>query len=335
MLSVHSRKFAAKNIRGFRLARVRIAMKTTVVCGLLGSGKTTFIRNFVANRWEKTVVLVNDFGKAGIDGEIFSAGGIESVELPSGCVCCTLKFDLITTIQRIIKQFSPEHLVIEPSGVASPSGVLEALESAGVGKATVIGVVNATEFTELYGSGMYGSFFENQIVNSDIILVNKTDLADESAIVAAEQLINSINPRAVLLRARNAVIDIPLPDISHPLPLQERAGVRGSVPGLRPAHLHFETLSFKLAQGIDLVSVRKLFNNLAQGKFGRVARSKALIDTSKGPYRFDIAFGKVDIVRFDKAIEESRLVVIGEKLNAAAIQKAAAAFHPIDFCSDR
>ena len=109
-------------------------MKTTVVCGLLGSGKTTFIRNFAARVRRKTVVLVNDFGKTGIDGEILSRRGIESVELPSGCVCCTLKFDLITTVQRIMKQFSPEHLLIEPSGVASPSGVLEALESAGVSR---------------------------------------------------------------------------------------------------------------------------------------------------------------------------------------------------------
>src|SRR5512137_3196746 len=106
-------------------------MKTTIVCGLLGSGKTTFIQNFLRDSQEKAVVLVNDFGQAGIDGEIFSAGGIESVELPSGCVCCTLKFDLITTIQRIVRQFSPERLLIEPSGVASLSGVLDALESAG------------------------------------------------------------------------------------------------------------------------------------------------------------------------------------------------------------
>ena len=123
-------------------------MKTTVVSGLLGSGKTTFIRNFVTGRTEKTVVLVNDFGQAGIDGEIFSAGGIEAVELPSGCVCCTLKFDLITTIQRIVGQFSPEHLMIEPSGVASPSGVLEALVSAGIDRTTVIGIVDAVEFAD-------------------------------------------------------------------------------------------------------------------------------------------------------------------------------------------
>ena len=288
-------------------------MKTTIVCGLLGSGKTTFIGNFVKQRKEKTVVLVNDFGAAGIDGEIFSAGGIEAVELPSGCVCCTLKFDLITTIERIMKQFAPEHLLIEPSGVASPSGVLEALERAGIGSATVIGIVDATEFTELYESGMYGSFFQDQVVNSDVILVNKTDLADESMIAAAEQLIGSINPLAVLLRTKNAVITIPLPDA----PLHRE--VQGS-----DCHLHFETLSFKLAQGAEMVLVRKLFDDLARGRFGRAARSKALIDTSKGPYRFDSSFGKVDLVRFDKAIEESRLVVIGEGLDQENLAQAIA-----------
>ncbi len=59
-------------------------MKTTVVCGMLGAGKTTFIQNIVRTTGEKVVVLVNDFGRTGIDGEILSAGGIESIELPSG-----------------------------------------------------------------------------------------------------------------------------------------------------------------------------------------------------------------------------------------------------------
>src|SRR5512142_3133938 len=131
-------------------------MKTTVVCGLLGSGKTTFIRNYVRGLSGKVVVLVNDFGAAGIDGEIFSAGGIEAIELPSGCVCCTLKVDLITTITKIVKEFAPDHLVIEPSGVAAPSAVLEALWSAGVKTVSVVGIVDAAEFTEIHDFGVYG-----------------------------------------------------------------------------------------------------------------------------------------------------------------------------------
>ena len=285
-------------------------MKTTVVTGLLGSGKTTFIRNFVRHAAERTVVLVNDFGKAGIDGEIFSAGGIESVELPSGCVCCTLKADLITTIQRIVKQFSPEHLLIEPSGVASPSGVLEALEHAGAGRSTVIGVVDAVEFVELFESGMYGSFFEDQVRNSDVVLVNKTDLADEARIAGAERTISAINPRAILFRTVNAEVSVPLPDA---LPR------RTIVPG--HCHFHFETLSFRIADRIELAFMQRLFDDLARGTFGHVARAKALVGTSEGAYRFDSTFGKVDMVRFEKAVEESRLVVIGEGLEEASIRK--------------
>lgn len=286
-------------------------MKTTVVCGLLGSGKTTFIRNFAHGASGKTVVLVNDFGQAGIDGEIFAAGGIEAVELPSGCVCCTLKFDLITTIQRIVGQFSPEHLVIEPSGVASPSGVLEALVSAGIDSTTVIGIVDAVEFAELYGSGMYGSFFEDQIVNSDVILVNKMDLADEATIAGAERMIGAINPRAIQIRTIHARIDAPLPD-ARP----QRTIIPGS------SHFHFETLSFKLSDRSDVALLRKLFEDLSSGKYGRVARAKALVGTTDGPYRFDSTYGKVDMVRFGKEVIEGRLVVIGEGLDEDGINGA-------------
>jgi G3E family GTPase len=285
-------------------------MITTIVCGLLGSGKTTFIRNAVRNRREKVVVLVNDFGAAGIDGEVFSSGGIESVELPSGCVCCTLKFDLITTIQRIVQQFAPEHLLIEPSGVASPSGVLEALESAGIGSASVIGMIDVTEFEELYGSGMYGSFFEDQIVNADVCLVNKTDLAGEQMIVAVERLVSSINPGAVVLRTVNAAVDILLQDGR----LHREIHSTG-------CHLHFETLSVKLAKRTELATVRRFFDDLASGVYGTVVRAKALVATIEGDYRFDLVFGRVESVPHEKPVSDSRVVVIGHGLDRQSLQK--------------
>jgi G3E family GTPase len=287
-------------------------MKTTIVCGLLGAGKTTFIRNFVKDSTEKTVVLVNDFGQTGIDGEIFSAGGIESVELPSGCVCCTLKFDLITTIDRIIRQFAPAHLVIEPSGVASPSGVLEALESAGIRAVTVIGIIDAVEFIELCESGMYGSFFEDQVALADVILVNKTDLAAEASIVGTMDRIESLNPRAVLFRTKNAEIREPLPEVS--------VGEREK--GVGHGHVHFHTMTIRLQRIGDLAGLTSALGDLAQGKYGTVVRAKALVRTEQGPYRFDIVFGKVDSVPFEREIKDSRIVIIGEGLDAEGIRRS-------------
>ncbi len=294
-------------------------MRTTVVCGLLGSGKTSFIKNFVRGAPGRIVVLVNDFGAVGIDGEIFSAEGIRSMELPSGCVCCTLKFDLISTIQTTVRDFAPDHLIIEPSGIASPSAVTEALEVAGFNPAMVIGIVDASEFTELYDSRMYGRFFEDQIASSDIILVNKTDLADEATIEKAVNRIESINPRAILYRTVNSQ----LPDL-HPIPsngMKTEATVIGKrKSGAVRNHIRLETLSFRLNREVPVARVSNLFDELAQGRHGNVARAKALIATEEGPYRFDCVFGRVDKVRFEQDIRgDSRLVVIGTGLDREAI----------------
>ncbi len=287
-------------------------MKTTVVCGLLGSGKTTFIRNFVKQGSEKTVVLVNDFGATGIDGEIFSAGGIESVELPSGCVCCTLKFDLITTIEKIVREFAPKHLVIEPSGVASPSGVLEALESAGIKTVTVVGIIDVVEFIELFDSGMYGSFFEDQVSLADVILVNKTDLASEATIAETIDRIEFMNSRAVIFRTKNAEIREPLPAVS-PHAFARSAGSHG--------HFHFSTMTIRPQTIADLAVLTRGLGDLAQGKYGTVVRAKALVRTEQGPYRFDIVYGKMDCVPFGRNIEDSRIVVIGQGLHEEEIRR--------------
>jgi len=290
-------------------------MKTTVVSGMLGSGKTTFIGHLLKQTGERTVVLVNDFGALGIDGEVFSAAGIEAVELPSGCVCCTLKFDLITTIERIRASFDPEHLVIEPSGVASPSGVLEALESARVGQVSVVGIVDATEFLELHEAEMFGTFFRDQIVNADVILVNKTDLAGAENTTRTVAVIESLNPAAIVFRTVQAQIEGALP---------AARGSRCVVSGGH-AHFSFETVSFKITAGTPFEAMERLMNDLATGRYGAVVRAKALVETSRGPWKFDLAFSMRSSGPFTAAIAESRMVVIGEALAAAAIRRAAGA----------
>lgn len=286
-------------------------MRTTVVSGMLGAGKTTFIGNLLRDARERAVVLVNDFGALGIDGEIVSAGGVEAVELPSGCVCCTLKFDLITTIERVLAAYAPAHLVIEPSGVASPSGVLEALESAKVGPATVVGLVDASEFLELHRAEMFGTFFVDQIVNADVILVNKADLAGEEATRETVAVIEGLNPAAVVLPTVRAVLGALLPEGRRAAGIV-RAG---------HAHFRFETLSLRLAPGTPAEAVLALLHDLAAGRHGKVVRAKALIDTDRGPWRFDLAFSQIADEPWGRPVSESRMVVIGEGLDAAAISR--------------
>ena len=287
-------------------------MKTTIICGMLGAGKTTFIRHFITGIKGKAVVLVNDFGKAGIDGEIFEAGGIESIELPSGCVCCTLKFDLITTIRKIMENFSPDHLLIEPSGIAAPSGVLEALSSLPVQQVTVVGIVDATEFLELSDAEAFGRFFEDQIENSDVVLINKTDLVDGETVEQTVLAVERMNPGAIVYRTVNCSMAGPLPET----PDAERPGSRHA------HHFHFETVSYQLGDDRDMETISTLFHNMSTARYGDIVRAKALVNTLQGPYKFDLSFANVQGVPFEKAVAGSRLVVIGRNLDRKALSSA-------------
>jgi G3E family GTPase len=290
-------------------------MKVTIVSGMLGSGKTTFIQHIASDTVLKTVVLVNDFGKAGIDGELFSAAGIDSVELPSGCICCTLKFDLITTIRKIISDHAPEHLIIEPSGIASPSGVIEAFAELGLTQFSVVGIVDATEFLELYEAEMYGKFFQEQISIADVVLINKIDLVDDALRQKTAALVNALNPRAITYQTVRAAIHEPVPDIGH----------RDYTPAERGHRLCFDTLSLTLKDGVSFGSIEDFLKELSAGVFGNVVRAKALVQTDKGPGKFDLAFGSISSELFGRQVNDNRMVIIGETLDHKRILREASA----------
>lgn len=287
-------------------------MKTTVVCGVLGAGKTTFLKNILKYSEGKTVVLVNDFGSAGIDGEILSSGGIETIELPSGCVCCTLRFDLITTLTKIKEQFKPDRLFIEPSGIASPSGVTEVLDSLHIEPVTVVGIVDATEFIEAYKTDMYGWFFRSQITLSDIVLVNKTDLVEEGKKETTVRFVEELNQSAVIVPTVNAEIDTRLLQHSVPSPRNEQSEGHA---------FPIETVTVMFQKPVTLEYMKKIFEAMARGEFGAVMRAKALVQTNRGPYRFDLASKQINSELFEDTIQNSRLVVIGTDLKEDKIRK--------------
>ncbi len=287
-------------------------MKTIVVCGMLGSGKTTFIRQFTEHIRGRAVVLVNDFGKAGVDGEIFSAGGVESIELPSGCVCCSLKADLITTIGKIIETMAPQHLLIEPSGVASPSGVLDALGSLSIGQVTVVGIVDSTEFLELSDAEAFGRFFEDQIESSDVILVNKTDLVDRETVERTVLAVERMNPGSIVYSTVKCKIEGPLPELSD---AKRRKGRHAF-------HFDFETVSFNFGDTMDMGSVAGLFRDMSAGRYGDIVRAKALVNTLQGPFTFDLSFANVQSSPFTRPVNGSRLVVIGKDPDKEALSSA-------------
>jgi G3E family GTPase len=285
-----------------------LTMKTTIVCGLLGAGKTTYLQNALRNTTEKVVVIVNDFGSVGIDQEILSAHDIDAVELPNGCVCCTLKHDLLTTIQRVVGQYHPEHLMIEPSGLAAPTGVLEVLQSLEIRPVSVVGIVDATEFLELYEAEIFGPFFQEQVCYADLILVNKTDLAEPEKVEGTLSFVSKMNPKAVVVPT--VMAETKIAALTPASNADEQKSIKGG------GHsLNLETIAVEMPDKMALDRATEIFQALASNGYGRIVRAKALLQTDAGPYRFDLAGGCLECVEFPKPVTSSRLVVIGENLD--------------------
>ncbi len=294
-------------------------MRVVVVCGLLGAGKTTFILNRLKAPSAKTVVIVNDFGQAGIDGEVLSAGGFQAVELPSGCICCTLASDLITTIKKVIGRFSPEELIIEPSGIASPSGVLNSLDALSIKDVTVIGIIDATEFPEIYEADFYGPFFREQVSLADILVMNKTDLASAQEIAKTEQVLGLMNPGAPVLRAVKGAVPA-----GHFADMRSGLNRKNNMLSFlgHSRHLDFESVSLELGGHISHGRISAFMDEIKRGFYGDVVRAKGLLNTEEGAFKFDLSYGKVNETKLERTVERSRLVIIGTGLKRPQIKAA-------------
>lgn len=187
-------------------------MRVNLLFGFLGSGKTTLVRRILAERGggEPMAVIVNEFGEVGVDGDIIAGKSVDLVELTSGCLCCTLRGSLMTAVEELRERAGVEHIVVEATGVASPGDMLEDLAESNVRQELEVGpvvtVIDAPKFTRL--KEMLGNFYEEQVENADVLVLNKIDLASAADLETAEAAVRAINPDAVLLFSEQGDTDL-------------------------------------------------------------------------------------------------------------------------------
>ena len=200
--------------------------KVFIITGFLGSGKTTLIKRILkfSEDLSKTIVLVNEFGKVGIDASLIkNTAAAQIVELTSGCICCSLKIDLIQTLQILNHEYSPERLVIEATGVADPLSIKEALNDRMLlphfQLEKIITIVDS-DFWEAREA--FGTVFKSQINQADIILLNKIDTIDKSEIPVILKEIQEESEKALVIPSLHCNID---PDIIWSPSQQEDPGM--------------------------------------------------------------------------------------------------------------
>lgn len=173
-------------------------MQVVVVSGLLGVGKTSVIIS-ILNRLNERMglriaVIENDIGKKGIDSEIMEKYGLEVKELKGGCVCCTLKDGLIHTLRLLEINMDPDMVIIEPTGIADPAHITNALDDVSgitVDKLQVVIVLDAERFTKI--KKMFERPLKNQIGEATLVLINKVDTVSEGEVQEIEDFVRSLN----------------------------------------------------------------------------------------------------------------------------------------------
>lgn len=178
--------------------------KIDIISGFLGAGKTTLIKKLLdeAFQGEKIVLIENEFGEIGIDGGFLKDTGVEITEMNSGCICCSLVGDFGTALKKVLADYAPDRIVIEPSGVGKLSDVISAVE--GVQKDapklhlnSFVTVVDATK-AKVYMKN-FGEFFNNQVEHASAILLSRTQKMTEAKLDGAVRLLREKNDKAAIL----------------------------------------------------------------------------------------------------------------------------------------
>ncbi len=184
--------------------------KIDIFSGFLGAGKTTLIKKLIKEAYtgERVVLIENEFGKIGIDGGFLRDAGIQITEMNSGCICCSLVGDFREALHKVLDEFSPDRIIIEPSGVGKLSDVIRAVRGVQDPNASLncfTTVVDAKK-CKMYMKN-FGEFFNDQVEHASAIVLSHTDGLPESKVEEAVALLREHNPNAAIVTTPWSLLD--------------------------------------------------------------------------------------------------------------------------------
>jgi len=182
-------------------------MKITQIAGFLGCGKTTFILKLaraLADDGEKKVALiVNEIGEIPVDGKIIEESGMRMKDIGGGCICCEVAVSFGKTLVSLYREFNPDHVIVEPTGVAIPHQVKSAakmgMRDAKVSVGVAIVLFDATRPTELLDMDMLGRLVVNQVQDADILAISKVDAVDDAVREDVAKRVREHNAKADMI----------------------------------------------------------------------------------------------------------------------------------------
>ena len=184
--------------------------KIDIFSGFLGAGKTTLIKKLLKEAYvgEKLVLIENEFGEIGIDGGFMQDAGIEVTEMNSGCICCSLVGDFGKALQKVLDEYHPDRILIEPSGVGKLSDIIRAIQNLDAKDVLLNGFTTVADVKKckMYMKN-FGEFFNDQIENAGCIVLSHTQSANDEKIAETVALLREKNPTATIVTTPWDVLD--------------------------------------------------------------------------------------------------------------------------------
>lgn len=178
--------------------------KIDIFSGFLGAGKTTLIKKLIAEAFqgEKLVLIENEFGEIAIDGGFLQDAGIEITEMNSGCICCSLVGDFGEALQKVLAQFHPDRILIEPSGVGKLSDVIRAVQNLHMEDVVLNSFTTVADANKckMYMKN-FGEFYNDQIEHANSIILSRTAGITQKKLDECVELLRAHNAAATIIAA--------------------------------------------------------------------------------------------------------------------------------------
>ena len=297
-----------------RSSNVLLSQKVslTLVTGYLGSGKTTLLRNVikenVAGSKKKIAILMNEFGEIGIDGRVVEGKHVRVVELPGGCICCSLAGEFEFAVKELLAKYSLDWIVIETTGVAEPTALaydlIENIE--GVRLDAIVTLVDADALIRFPNIGHTG---REQIEIADMLLVNKVDLVDAKSLEELKEALRKINKRANIIECDHAEVDGAMIFGIE----KETKGMKNVPKKHHTTETDFEYFDFVIDDANVRIDFGKL-NEFVSTLQKSIYRAKGFVRTNKGDYLLNYVAGRYSLEEF--SCERTEVVFIGKKILA-------------------
>ena len=330
--------------------------KVDIFSGFLGAGKTTLIKKLIeeAYKGEKVVLIENEFGEIGIDGGFLKDAGVEINEMNAGCICCSLVGDFGKALEKVLDQFHPDRILIEPSGVGKLSDIIQAVENLDLEDVKLNGfttVVDAKK-AKIYMKN-FGEFYNNQVEHASSIILSHTKGMDEEKLEKVVKLLREHNDHAVIITTDWDALD----GKQILAAMERRDTIEEALHLLEEEHEHdhehehhhdhdhdhddhcccghdhdheghhhadevFDSIGIETTKKFTMERIGEMLSALDdQKEYGFVLRAKGIVEGEDGKWiHFDYVPGEED-VRTGSAEVTGRLCVIGTDIDEDKIRK--------------